>query len=412
MSPTAEVVPASRWRSLALVALLGAAMVTSTLLQGSLGVLSSFILEEFDITRSVFGIAFAAYSLVGGLSSLYIGSLADRNSRAVIIWLFVIAGVGIGGAALAPSYVLLIAAVLVGGLALGAGNPATNRIIAERVPVPRRGLVIGIKQAGPPLGIFVAGILLPSIAVVSGWRMSLMVVAVLPAIGLIAALYIVPSGSRRAGAAPARVGDLGETTRFVVRWLTLIGFAIAVTNSAAIAWLPLFAQEDLAMTPTAAGVIAAAMGLAGVVGRIGWGAFGGRFRRPSTALILIALFSMLAFACMALSGALGAAWLWVGAIVGGVSMLSWHAVAWLVILDRVELSSIGRASGIMHMGSTLGFAAGAPLAGLILDLSDSYTLTWALLTLLTALVTLATTQFRSRGARLREKQSPVEPPGA
>ena len=387
-----------RWIGSLLVALLGVAMVTSTLLQGALGVLSRFILDEFGITRSQFGLAFAAYSLVGGLSSLHIGSLADRNVRGVMMGLFGLAGLAAVGAALAPTYPILLVAVLLGGLALGAGNPVTNRIVAQRISIRRRGLVIGIKQAGPPLGIFLAGVVLPSIAVAANWRIALSTAVLLPIVGIVGTYLLVPveSGDEPD---PAKVSDLGDTVRFVVRWLTVIGFLVALTNAAAIAFLPLFVQEDLGLTATFAGIVAAVMGLAGVVGRILWGALGGRFSRASTALLIIAAFSALSFGAIALSSGLGVAWLWIGAIGSGASVLAWHAVAWLVIVDRVELAAVGRASGVMHMGSTLGFAAGAPLAGLLLDRSGSYTLMWSLLAAAMVLVTGMTAQFRFNAAR-------------
>lgn len=373
-------------------------MITSTLLQGALGVLSKFILEEFDLTRSGFGVAFAAYSLVGGISSLYIGTLADRNSRAVMAGLFSLAGVAAIGAAVAPAYSLFLVAILIGGLALGAGNPVTNRIVAQRVSERRRGLVIGIKQSGPPLGIFLAGMVLPSIAIATNWRVALALTVLLPVVGIVATHFLVPAESGDEPA-PARVSDLTDKVRFVVRWLTVIGFSVALANAAAIAFLPLFAQEDLSMTPTAAGVVAAFVGLAGVVGRVLWGALGSKFRKPTSALIIIAVFSALSFSAIALSPTLGVGWLWAGAIGSGASVLSWHAVAWLVIIDRVDLAAVGRASGIMHMGSTLGFAAGAPLAGLLLDVSDSYTLMWGLLAIAMAAVTVMTARFRIAATR-------------
>lgn len=388
----------SRWAAVALVLLLGAAMVTSTLLQGALGVLSRFILDEFGITRSQFGLAFAAYSLVGGFSSIYIGTLADKNTRAVMIGLFLFAGVSILGAAAAPTYVVLLVAVLLGGFALGAGNPVTNRLIAERVSVARRGLVIGIKQAGPPLGIFLAGIALPLIAVSFGWRWALASLVVVPVAGVTGALLLMPRGSGVDSPA-TKVSDLPSKVRFVVSSLTMIGFAVAVTNSASIAFLPLFAQEDLGMSATLAGVVAAIMGLAGVVGRVLWGGYAPRFEKPSSALLVISVLSAVSFAAIGLSGALGSVWLWGGAIVSGASVLAWHAVAYLVIVDRVEMAAIGRASGIMHMGSTLGFAAGAPAAGLLLDVSDSYVLMWDLLAVVMVLVTLGTAQFRRTAAK-------------
>lgn len=382
----------------ALVALLGAAMVTSTLLQGALGVLSRWIIDEFGITRSQFGLAFAAYSLVGGLSSLHIGSLADRNVRGVMMGLFALAGIAAVGAALAPTYLLLLVAVLVGGLALGAGNPVTNRIVAQRISERRRGLVIGIKQAGPPLGIFLAGVILPSIAVATSWRVALATAVLLPIAGIVATFLLVP-GKSGDEPTPAKVSDLGDRVRFVVRWLTVIGFAVALTNAAAIAFLPLFAQEDLGLTPTVAGIVAAVVGLAGVVGRVMWGALGGRFDKPSSALLIIATFSALSFGAIGLSSELGVIWLWVGSIGSGASVLAWHAVAWLVIVNRVHVAAVGRASGVMHMGSTLGFATGAPLAGLLLDWTDSYTLMWGLLAAAMVLVTGMTARFRLIGAR-------------
>lgn len=387
-----------RWLGYGLVGLLGVAMVTSTLLQGALGVLSRFILDEFGITRSQFGLVFAAYSLVGGLSALHIGILADRNSRRVMMGLFAAAGLAAVGAAFSPTYLLLIVAILFGGLALGAGNPVTNRIVAQHISIRRRGLVIGIKQAGPPLGIFLAGIALPAIAVATNWRVALSTAVMLPVVGLLGTYLLVP-GEPADRPAPAKVSDLDDKVRFVVRWLTFIGFSVAFTNSAAIAFLPLFAQEDLAMTPTLAGVVAAIMGLAGVVGRIVWGAVGRRFERPSTALLIIAVVSAASFAFIAMSAALGIHWLWAGAIGSGASVLAWHAVAWLVIIDRVDVAAIGRASGIMHMGSTFGFAAGAPLAGLLLDASDSYTLMWGLLAAAMVGVTAMTARFRVTATR-------------
>lgn len=388
----------SRWAGIALVLLLGAAMVTSTLLQGALGVLSRFILDEFEITRSQFGLAFAAFSVVGGLSSLSIGTLADRNSRVVMMGLFVLATVSIVGAAIAPSYSIFLGAVLLGGLALGAGNPVTNRVIAERVSQARRGLVIGMKQAGPPLGIFLAGLILPAVAVALGWRVALATAVLVPVLGLAGTFALMRRGSG-VDSPPTKVSDLDDKVRFVVRWLTLIGVGVALTNSAAIAFLPLFAQEDLSMSATAAGVVAAIMGLAGVLGRVVWGGLTPRLQKPSTALLVIAASSAASFGAIAASSAFGVGWLWVGSVGSGASVLAWHAVAWLVIVDRVDMSAVGRASGIMHMGSTFGFAAGAPLAGLLLDLSNSYTLMWSLLAGVMVIVTFFTGQFRVTAAR-------------
>jgi MFS family permease len=259
-------------RLTALVALLVVAMVASTLLQGAVGVLSSFIIDEFDISRSAFGLAFAAYSLVGGLSSLYMGALADRDSRRVLLGLFAMAGLGFVGAATAPTFIVLIIAMALGGVALGAGNPVTNRILAEHIPGSRRGSVIGLKQAGPLLGIFLAGAVLPPIALAFGWRTAIGLTVVLPLVGFVAALAFRPR-RKLTITQSSGIRELESDVRFVVFWLSALGFGVSLSTSGLIAFLPLFAQESGGQTPTVAGAIAATMGLAGVVGRIGWGFF-------------------------------------------------------------------------------------------------------------------------------------------
>lgn len=82
-------------------------------------------------------------------------------------------------------------------------------------------------------------------------------------------------------------------------------------------------------------------------------------------------------------------------------MLAWHAVGWLVIIDRVGTAGVGRASGTMQVGNGLGFAAGPPAAGLIIDLTGSYVPAWVLVAALFSAATFLTLWVRKRVARRR-----------
>lgn len=380
-------------RLLPLVGLLGAAMVTATYLQGALSVLSSFVIAEFAISRSALGLAFAVFSLTGAAVSPLIGALADRGTRRVMMGLFVLGAGGILLAAGAPTYGVLLAAFAVGGLALGAGNPVTNRVISERIPARRRGLVVGLKQSGPPVGLLVAGLVLPLLAVAWGWRVALGVSALLPAIGLLATRSLVPAGSD----SHASVGTgSAEETRTAVRWLTVIGFGVATGVSVVIAFLPLYAQEDLGLSAPAAGLLAAGMGMAGVVARIAWGGLADRLARPSTGLVVISLIAVASVAAVGAAAVAGPVVLWAGAIGIGVSALAWHALAYLVVIERVGTSGLGKASGVMNAGSGVGFAAGPPAAGALIDLTGSYGLAWTSVGVLFGLVTVLTLLLRWR----------------
>ena len=390
--------PRSRSRAVALVVLLGAAMATATYLQGALSVVSSFVIDEFGLSRSQFGAAFTAFSLTGALASPLMGALTDRGTTWVMVGLFGLSGLAVGMVAAAPSFMLLIAGSIVGGLALGAGNPVTNRVIADQIGAARRGLVVGLKQAGPPLGLLVAGAMLPPLALAVGWRWALAVSASIPLIGLVATPFILSRPRLGESATSTRMSEEDPETRSVVAWLTVIGLGVALALSAAIAFVPLYAQERVGASAGTAGALAAAMGLVGVAGRISWGAAAGRFARPSTALLIISAISMMATLAVALAEVVGMWILWLGVIGIGVSMLAWHAVAWLVIIDRVGVGGVGKASGLMQLGNSLGFAAGPLIAGALIDTTDSYVVAWSTVTGVLAVSAALTVLIRVRTA--------------
>jgi predicted MFS family arabinose efflux permease len=371
-------------------------MATATYLQGALSVVSSFVIDEFGLSRSQFGAAFTAFSLTGAFASPVMGALTDRSTNRVMVGLFGLSSLAVGMVAVAPNFALLIAGSILGGLALGAGNPVTNRVIADRIGTARRGLVVGLKQSGPPLGLLVAGVVLPPLALAIGWRGALAVSALIPILGLVATPFILSRPSSDKSTASTRISDESPETRSAVIWLTLIGLGVALALSAAIAFVPLYAQESLGASAGTAGALAAVMGLVGVAGRIFWGVTAGRFARPTTPLLIISLISLAATLAVALAQTTGMWVLWIGVIGVGVSMLAWHAVAWLVIIDRVGIGGVGKASGLIQLGNSLGFAAGPLIVGVLLDTTSSYAVAWSTVAGVLAISTALTVLIRIR----------------
>lgn len=385
----------TRIKAAILAFLLSLAMVTATYLQGALSVVASFLIDEFGVSRSQLGVAFTAFSLTGALASPFVGALADRGSRRVLLGLFVVAGLGWSMVAASPTFLLVLAGSVVAGLALGAGNPVTNRIISRWVPARRRGLVVGIKQAGPPLGLFAAGMILPPIAVAFGWRWAVAASMAIPLLGILLTIWLIPRGSEETDITDGATPD-PAAARTAVVWLTVIGLGVAAGLSAVLAFVPLYAQEAVGASPAQAGALASEMGLAGVAGRIAWGALAGRLGRPSNALLVMTTLSLGATVAVALAQPLGLAWLWVGVLGVGGSMLAWHSVAWLAVIDRVGLNGLGRASGVMQLGNSIGFAAGPPLAGLLVDATGSYQWAWWSVFALFGILAGLTTFVRTR----------------
>ena len=159
---------------------------------------AAYLRADLGISRSQIGIAFAVFSVVGGLAAPLVGGIADRSTRAVMAGLFGLSAASVLMTAAAAYYWLLLAAALVGGLSFAAGNPVTNRLVLEEVSSARRGLALGIKQTGPPLALLAAGVFVPPVAALIGWRWAFGMTAIVPLAGILISRRLVP---RRA---PAR----------------------------------------------------------------------------------------------------------------------------------------------------------------------------------------------------------------
>jgi len=176
--------------------------------------------------------------------------------------------------------VLVVLAALFMGLAYGPTTPASSHILARTTPPRLMPLVFSIKQTGVPAGGALAGLLVPPMVLAWGWRGASIAIAVvcLAAIPLLQPLRVrldhdrVP-GTRFHGGffAPIRL-VLGEPT---LRRMSFMSFSFSAVQMSMVAYLVTCLIEVVGLDLVAAGMVLAAAQLAGVVGRIVWGAASG-----------------------------------------------------------------------------------------------------------------------------------------
>jgi predicted MFS family arabinose efflux permease len=358
-----------------LIALLTLATASANYLQGALSVLAGYLIDEFGVTPAQFGMTFTVFYLVGGIGSPFVGRLVDASPRAVMAALFLASIVGTVVVATARGYLWVLGGALLGGLAIAAANPVTNKLVWAALPEPRRGLAIGIKQSGPPMNLTIAGLILPGLAAALGWRTALAVTALLPAIGLVATWLVVSPGERSTSILRS-IRPRGTTGRATVWWLAAMGFVRAIGGGALIAFVPLYAQRSLGFSKATAGLTASLLGLAGVAGRMFWGAMVARFRAPGVLLTVLAALAVASSATVWASG-LWSGLIWFGVVGTGFSVISFLAVSWLALLEAVESSDIGWTTGVIQFGTSAGFATGPPVMGLIVGSAGGFAWGWA-----------------------------------
>jgi predicted MFS family arabinose efflux permease len=246
------------------------------------------------------------------------------------------------------------------------------------------------------MNLLVAGLVLPGLAAAFSWRGALAFTALMPAIGLVATWALVSADSRGTGMRRA-VTPRGTTGRATVRWLAAIGYVRAVGGGALIAFVPLYAQQSLGFSRAAAGLAASLLGLAGVAGRMFWGAQIARFRNPGVLLTLLAVLAVVSSATVWAAG-LWSGLIWVGVIGAGFSVISFLAISWLALLAAVESSDIGWTTGVIQFGTSAGFATGPPLMGLIVGGAGGFAWGWPFVVAMFVATLVMTLMWRSRVA--------------
>ncbi len=349
-------------------------MATSTFPIIAASVLAAQLIDEFDVTRAQIGLLVAANGVVGAFTSPLFGRITDRlGSTRSVVGALVASFITLIAWASSPSYAALVGAAFLGGLPNAWGNPATNALIVDNIPTGTRGLVTGIKQSGVQIGIFLGGLLLPVFTGLWSWRVAMLMFLALPIGGLIAMI-----GRKDHGRAAIRREGAGGRLPITVRWIALYGFISGLASSAITGFVPLFANEVMGWTETAAGLLISLAGLAGIGARLFWPRLAERSLGHGPTLRVLASISTLTGVLLALAS-LGIVEGWVlpvAVLLLGGGAVAWNAVGMLAVMDISPEGSVGKGTGLVLFGFLLGLAIGAPLMGFSVDRLGSYTPGW------------------------------------
>lgn len=208
-------------------------------------------------TATFFGAAALAANVGGGIVSRFGAPVGIRLGSATTIVACVLAG-------LATVWWMIPVAMVIGGMGNGIIQVASNIAIFDGVRRGRQGVAFGAKQASVPMASILAGLSLPAIGLVFGWRWVFAGAAAL-ALGL---AISAPRLDRHPG--QRRVEErLGRPARSMI-WLALAGIAgAAAGNGLAIFIVP--SAVDIGIAEAAAGAVLATCSLLVVGLRIGVG---------------------------------------------------------------------------------------------------------------------------------------------
>ena len=389
-----------RYRWIALV-ITTFSQATSVAVTSAIGPLAPLLQEDFGISRAQVGLVSTAVYLSATWSALIGGRVADRAGERLVL---IVSGAIAGGAAVAaagigPFWAFLVAGSVM-GLGTGVQNPAGSAAVMRWFPPLRRGLAMGIRQTGVPIGGVLAATVWPAVALAAGWRAAYVLAGIFALLGaaILFAAYFDPvreSGQGTAGPRPLR--DMVTDRRLWLLALTYNGQIVAQFSSTV--YFVLFLHEWLGVPLVGASALLALINVVAIGGRIGWGAFSDlRFRgsRRPVLLIIIGLtfLSMLAAAALPRDAPLVLAVGLAGLL--GLSAFSWTGMYGTLVIELAGRESAATAVAWVHVLGGVGSLFGPPLFGLVVDRTGSYQTAWLAAALAVALGRFATLADRER----------------
>lgn len=411
------------------------AIVASILPVFLIGALVGPMGSEFGYRETTAGWLMASFFAVSALVSRRAGSIADSVGpvRTLQVGLSGSAVTGATMATIADSVPVLAVAMMVGGGCNALTQIAANVYLARYLPPARHGVAFSIKQSANPGGVLVAGLLLPTLVLTTGWRSAFGVAsgaALAAALGLEAVrrwhpglrvanrrpadAMPAPAPAAKPAPASAAIPAPGPAASLPTpasprkdRTLGLVAAAAGFGSASAVALGGFYVESarDGGVGLAAAGLAASLGSATSIVGRIVAGVRADR-TGASPERILGWVAAMLAVGAVALIGfGLRTPWAQWLALPGAYGIgWAWPGVFNLAVV-RARPDEPGRATGVSQTGIYVGTTLGPLIFGPVSE-SLGYPLTWstaALLALISAAGMLA-------ARRDLERSAPATPP--
>ncbi|MGE3270743.1 MAG: MFS transporter [Chloroflexota bacterium] len=370
-----------RWAAYPWIVLIASTLVQTLASFGNQAIspLAPFLVQDLGLAKADVGLLVTAAYLGGVLVLVIAGSLSDRfGVRTLFLVGMTLAGLPLALGAAVPSYVWLLAPMVLYGIGNGFALPPTTRAIVEWFPTRKRGLAMGVKQTGVALAGMICGLMVPPLGQAVGWRGTMLTLGVMTvAAGVISwVMYRDRPDDHGSGPKPARPGFRTVIRNRSLLLLSGVTFLYAGVQLSLAGFMVLFLTERVGMGITEAGAMLALAQAGGIVGRIGWGivsdvVFGGRRK------IVMAIFSVMAAISSIVLASTGPDTprivLLVTLAVAGVSAIGWNGINMLFVAEIAGRQASATAAGLNLTCSYLGIMVGPPIFGYLVDRTGSYT---------------------------------------
>jgi MFS family permease len=364
-----------------------AVQTLAALSQSTPAVLAPVISQELSIGAQHIGNFTGVLYIFAMLSGLVLSARIEsfgalRFSQLAML----VCSVGLAVSTVGHTWAFVVAACLI-GVGYGLANPTAASILGRHAPRRHRGLLFSIKQTGVPLGIALAGLLVPAVLAAYGWRAALLLSAGLCAL---CALAIQPSAavfdrarSRATDGKSPFAPLMSVLANPIQRLLALTSLIYGCTQVCFLVFLVAFLTLQLNMTLGYSAFALAAAQLASVIARPFWGWLGDRTGEPGRLLGALGIAAGCACCLLGTMPPDASAFRVIATVMFcGLTAVGWNGVFFAELVRHAELSEVATLTGGVQFMTFGGAMTGPVLFALSISLGASYATTFIMLSVL------------------------------
>lgn len=369
-----------------------------------IGAMGVHLRHDLQLSTAQLGLLISAAQFVPLVGLLVAGELLDRyNERWVVGAGATVVAVSLGAGSMAPGYVSLLLVLLLVGAGYSTVQPGGSKSVASWFDESQRGLAMGIRQAGLPLGGVVAAAVMPALASAFGWRTTLVTGGFVALLGAVAFMGFY----RRPPAQSLFPGPVQEphharphaTLRDRLRLLReppmariiFSGVCMISVHSAVGVLTVLYLHEAASVGAGAAALVLVGAQAAGAAGRICLAAWSdrrgsGRYTTVMTCMIAVTAGMVVLMTPMGhspVAASLLLVWL-------GFFGIGWYGPWVAYLAESAPPGRTGFALGLAMAVTQIAVILAPTALGLLKDVTGSFTPVWGVLSAMTALTLLAT----------------------
>ncbi len=358
-----------------MLALLWLVYASFGLVNGSMGVLVTPIVNDLRLNHSEMGMVLGSWQLVFIVASIAAGNVIDRWGvrKSMLIGIaIVVFSAGLRSVAVGFATILLAVAIF------GAGMPMISvggqKAVALWFQGPRRGIAVGLLLTGAWAGGVIALSLTNSVVMPladNSWRAAFLAYGgVVLAVGILWWFLARDKEATASGRRPGAFKTLGQIVRIRnVQLVMIVGLVALATSHGIMSWLPRI-LENAGMSPAEAGYAASANMLAGlpvvlILPRVTPQRLRGLVLAVGALVAALALCGLIATA-----GAVQ----WASLIVVGVAGSAYLPFLVLILMDSPEIPAeyLGSANGVFMSVAQIGGFVAPLMVGALHDLTGGF----------------------------------------